>query len=283
MPTFYDKRLQRPVGEAFAYQVTAGVAAVRETPAPDGRLATQALHGEIVDVLREQGEFGLVQCRRDRYCGWVTMEALSAPLLQPTHKVSSSKTHCYSEPDLKSAPRFLLSHGARLSVSGREGDWLYSDRGGWVHTRHVVPMEFLEDDPVVVAERFLGTPYLWGGRESLGLDCTGLTQQAFEAVGVILPRDSDMQFAWTGDDIPDWRAPNVLRRGDLVFWKGHVGIMTDADHLLHANAWHMAVAVEPLESAITRIANYYAEPIGARRIDISSKRGRTPDWLSVSA
>ena len=140
MPTFYDKRLQRPVGEAFAYQVTAGVAAVRETPAPDGRLATQALHGEIVDVLREQGEFGLVQCRRDRYCGWVTMEALSAPLLQPTHKVSSSKTHCYSEPDLKSAPRFLLSHGARLSVSGREGDWLYSDRGGWVHTRHVVPM-----------------------------------------------------------------------------------------------------------------------------------------------
>ena len=258
MPTFYDKRLQRPVGEAFAYQVTAGVAAVRETPAPDGRLATQALHGEIVDVLREQGEFGLVQCRRDRYCGWVTMEALSAP-------------------------RFLLSHGARLSVSGREGDWLYSDRGGWVHTRHVVPMEFLEDDPVVVAERFLGTPYLWGGRESLGLDCTGLTQQAFEAVGVILPRDSDMQLAWTGDDIPDWRAPNALRRGDLVFWKGHVGIMTDADHLLHANAWHMAVAVEPLESAITRIANYYAEPIGARRIDISSKRGRTPDWLSVSA
>ena len=90
-------------------------------------------------------------------------------------------------------------------------------------------------------------------------------------------------FAWTGDDIPDWRAPNALRRGDLVFWKGHVGIMTDADHLLHANAWHMAVAVEPLESAITRIANYYAEPIGARRIDISSKRGRTPDWLSVSA
>ena len=112
---------------------------------------------------------------------------------------------------------------------------------------------------------------------------TGLTQQAFEAVGVILPRDSDMQFAWTGDDIPDWRAPNALRRGDLVFWKGHVGIMTDADHLLHANAWHMAVAVEPLESAITRIANYYAEPIGARRIDISSKRGRTPDWLSASA
>tara|TARA_R110000796_G_scaffold151610_1_gene268116 strand:+ start:421 stop:1272 length:852 start_codon:yes stop_codon:yes gene_type:complete len=283
MPTFDDKRVQRPAGEAVAYQVTAGVAAVRETPAADGRLATQALHGEIVDVFREEGAFGLLQCRRDRYCGWVRMEALSAPLLQATHKVSSPGTHCYSAPDLKSAPRFLLSHGARLSVSGREGDWLHSDRGGWVHARHVAPVETLEDDPVAVAERFLRTPYLWGGRESLGLDCTGLTQQAFEAAGVMLPRDSDMQFAWAGADIPDWRAPNALRRGDLVFWKGHVGIMTDADHLLHANAWHMAVAVEPLESAITRIANYYAEPIGARRIDVSSERGRTPDWLSASA
>ena len=280
MPTFDDKRLTRPDGQPTPYQVTAGMVAVRETPMPDGRLATQALHGEIVDVFREEGEFGLVQCRRDRYCGWVLMEALSAPVLPVTHKVSSLKTHCYVDPDLKSAPRFLLSLGARLSISGREGDWLHADRAGWVHARHVAPVEALEDDPASVAERFLQTPYLWGGRESLGLDCTGLTQQAFEAAGVILPRDSDMQFAWCGTDIPDWRAPNALRRGDLVFWKGHVGIMTDSERLLHANAWHMAVAVEPLESAITRIANYYAEPIGARRIDVSSERQRRPDWLS---
>jgi cell wall-associated NlpC family hydrolase len=283
MPTFDDKRLQRPAGEATAYQVTAAAAAVREAPSSNGRLATQALHGEILDVFAEEGEFGFAQCRRDRYCGWVLMEALSSPLLQPTHKVSSPKTHCYSEPDLKSAPRFLLSQGSRLTVSGWEGDWLYSDRGGWVHTRHVAPADVLEDDPVAVAERFLRTPYLWGGRESSGLDCTGLTQQAFEAAGVILPRDSDMQFEWAGEDIPGWRKPQTLRRGDLVFWKGHVGIMTDADHLLHANAWHMAVAVEPLETAITRIANYYAEPIGARRIDVLSERERTPDWRVPSA
>ena len=283
MPTFDDKRLKRPDGDAIACQVTAGVAAVRQAPEPDARLETQVLHGEVVDVFREEGEFGYVQCRRDRYCGWVLMEALSAPILPATHKIRSPRTHCYSEPDLKSAPHFLLSLGARLSVSGQEGDWLYSDRGGWVHQRHVQPIDTFANDPVSVAERFLGAPYLWGGRESLGIDCTGLTQQAFEAVGVMLPRDSDMQYEWSGTDIPDWRAPNALRRGDLFFWKGHVGIMTDSEHLLHANAWHMAVAVEPLESAVTRIANYYAEPIGARRIDISLDRGVTPDWLSENA
>lgn len=283
MPTFDDKRLQRPAGEATAYQVTASVAAMREAPAPDGRLATQALHGEILDVFAEEGDFGLAQCRRDRYCGWVRMETLSAPVLAPTHKVLSPKTHCYSSPDLKSPPRLLVSQGARLAVSGREGDWLYAERAGWVHVRHVAAIDMFEEDPVAVAERFLRTPYLWGGRESLGLDCTGLTQQAFEAAGVILPRDSDMQFDWAGQAVGDWRTPNALRRGDLVFWKGHVGIMTDADHLLHANAWHMAVAVEPLESAIRRIANYYAEPIGARRIDVSTERGRVPDWLGANA
>lgn len=280
MPTFDDKRLKRPDGEATAYQVTAGVVAVRQAPQPDARLETQALHGEIVDVFREEGEFGYAQCHRDRYCGWVLMEALSAPTLPVTHKIISPRTHCYSEPDLKSAPHFLLSQGARLCVSGAEGDWLHSDRGGWVHKRHVAPVGALQDDPVAEAERFLGAPYLWGGRESLGIDCTGLTQQAFEAVGIMLPRDSDMQYEWSGQGIPDWRAPNALRRGDLFFWKGHVGIMTDSEHLLHANAWHMAVAVEPLESAVTRIANYYAEPIGARRIDVSAERRHQPDWLS---
>ena len=253
MPTFDDKRLTRPDGQPTPYQVTAGMVAVRETPMPDGRLATQALHGEIVDVFREEGEFGLVQCRRDRYCGWVLMEALSAPVLPVTHKVSSLKTHCYVDPDLKSAPRFLLSLGARLSISGREGDWLHADRAGWVHARHVAPVEALEDDPASVAERFLQTPYLWGGRESLGLDCTGLTQQAFEAAGVILPRDSDMQENDAGIEIAH-EDPSSFQRGDLVFWKGHVAIVTGPNRILHANGFTMTVAYEPLDSAIERIA-----------------------------
>ncbi len=115
----------------------------------------------------------------------------------------------------------------------------------------------------------------------MGIDCTGLVQQAFGACGVAVPRDSDMQGAWAGAAIGDWAVPGKLRRGDLVFWGGHVGIMLDSDTLLHANAHHMAVAAEPLAQAIERIAETYGEPIGARRIDLEMQTGRKPDWLKV--
>jgi cell wall-associated NlpC family hydrolase len=163
---------------------------------------------------------------------------------------------------------------------GQEGDFVRSEQSGWIHSHHLAPVDALETDPVAVAERYLHAPYLWGGRDSLGLDCTGLTQQAFEATGVLLPRDSDMQFAWAGDDIIDWKVSGALKRGDLVFWQGHVGIMTDTHHLLHANAWHMAVARETLDQAIVRIKTQYAEPIGARRIDLEQLAGQVPHWMA---
>ncbi len=280
MPDFNDKRLRRPDGDGIPRQIAVGMAAVRETPEADSRLSTQALFGELVDIYDEQDGACLIQGRRDRYVGWVARSALSRDVLPPTHKVSTPRTHAYSAPDLKSPPARVLSLGARLAVDGQEGDWLHAQGAGWVHVKHAVPVAQFESDPAGIAECFLHTPYLWGGRDSIGLDCTGLTQQAFEACGVLLPRDSDMQFAWCGDEVPDWREPGALQRGDLVFWKGHVGIMTGEAHLLHANAWHMAVACEPIETAIERIANYYAEPIGARRIDVSSERGRAPLWMS---
>ena len=281
MPDYSDKRLTPPDGPFTPFQVTAGVCAIRETSAPDGRLATQALHGEILHLYKEEGEFGYVQCARDGYVGWALMEALSAPVLQATHSVSALRTYCYAEADLKSAPRYMLCLGARVVVEETRGDWLRCTRAGWVHKRCLSAVGgLLASDPVSVAEMYMHTPYLWGGRESLGLDCTGLTQQAFEAAGVLLPRDSDMQFKWVGEPIDNWQRPGALQRGDLVFWKGHVGVMTDATHLLHANAYHMAVAAEPLESAITRIAAYYDQPIGARRIDLAALQGRGAFWLS---
>jgi cell wall-associated NlpC family hydrolase len=282
MPDFNDRRLARPEGTATAFQVTAGVAAVRETPAPDGRLATQALHGEIVDLFREEGEFGLVQCRRDRYAGWVNLDALSAPVLPVTHKVIALRTYCFAEPDLKSAPRFLLSLGARIAATGRtEGVWIEAGRAGWVHRRHLAGLTAFETDPVSVAERFIGTPYLWGGRESLGLDCSGLVQQAFEACGVLLPRDSDMQGAWAGEPVPDWQAPGVLQRGDLVCWAGHVGLLTAPDTLLHANAYHLQVECEPLEDAVRRIRPAAGEVTGVRRVALA-RQDISPDWLTAS-
>lgn len=281
MPDFNDVRLKRPEGVGIGFQVTAGVAAIRETPAPDGRLGTQALHGELLDVFREDGEFGLCQLRRDRYAGWVSMDALSAPALPLTHKVSALRTYCFSEPDLKSAPRFMLCLGARVAATGRaDGLWVECARAGWVHTRHLADLTAFATDPAGVAERYLETPYLWGGRESLGLDCSGLVQQAFEACGVILPRDSDMQAAWAGEPLADWQAPGALQRGDLVFWNGHAGILTAPDTLLHANAFHLAVAREPLSAAIERIRMVEGEVTGVRRVSLT--QAATPDWLTVA-
>ncbi|RIJ16090.1 peptidoglycan endopeptidase [Henriciella mobilis] len=284
MPDYDDSRLTPPAGESGTpMQVSAGVAAVRAEARADAEMTTQALHGETLRVFHEERDFALVQLDRDRYVGWVLSEAISAPVLKATHKVSVVRTYVYSEPDLKSAPRFLVSMGSRLPVTGQEGKFVRVDRAGWVPVQHVSPIDVYEDDPAGVAERFLHTPYLWGGCESLGLDCTGLTRAAFLACGVILPRDSDMQFAWCGTAIDDWKMPGALKRGDLVFWKGHVGIMLDGETLLHDNAYHMAAEKEPLAGAVERIAKIYGEPIGARRIDVSAMRGVEPDWLKPPA
>lgn len=278
MLPFNDARLERPSGTPVRYQVTAGVAAVRETPAPDGRLGTQALHGEGVDVFHEEGEFGLCQLVRDRYTGWVNMDALSAPALPQTHKISALRTYCFSQPHIKSAPRFMLCLGARVAATGRtDGVWTECARAGWVHRHHLAPLDVFESDPVSVAERYVETPYLWGGRESLGLDCSGLVQQAFEACGVRLPRDSDMQAAWAGAPVENWQAPGALKRGDLVFWEGHVGLMTSPDTLLHANAWHVAVEREPLAEAIARLRNVAGDVTGVRRVSLEATGA--PDWL----
>ncbi|KCZ60235.1 NlpC/P60 family protein [Hyphomonas chukchiensis] len=277
MPELTDSRLARPEGQAQASQVITGTADLLEGPDATARLATQALFGEIVDVFARQGDYAKVRSRRDHYVGWILASDLSEEIATPTHKVSALRTFAYAAPDLKAPVQCVLSRGATLAPGATEGQYVQC-RAGWIHTRHVAPLETLEADPVSVAETYLHTPYRWGGRDSMGLDCTGLTQQAFEAAGVLLPRDSDMQYAWAGDDIVDWKVSGALKRGDLIFWKGHAGIMTDPHHLLHANAWHMAVAREPLEQAITRIKTYYAEPIGARRIDMGTLAGQVPHW-----
>lgn len=280
MPDLDDPRLLRPPGKPMAYQVTAGVAAVRQTPLPDGQLGTQALHGEVVDVFREEGEFGLCQLPRDRYAGWVNMDALSAPVLPVTHKVSALRTYCFAEPDLKSAPRFMLCLGAKVAATGRTvGGWTECARAGWVNLCHLSPLERFEQDPAGIAARYIGTPYLWGARESLGVDCSGLIQQVFEACGVNLPRDADMQAAWAGKPLVDWQTPGGLRRGDLVFWEGHVGIVEDPGTLIHANAFHLCVAREPLGEAIARLRSVVGDVSGVRRVDITAAGCVVPDWF----
>jgi len=282
VPDFDDRRLTLPSqAETRRMQVSVAVAGVLSAPQADAETVTQALYGEVVRVAREDGAYSQVQMERDRYVGWVLTDTLSDTVLEPTHKVSALRTYLYSEASLKCATVFPLSLGARLTLSQQEGRYIKVERGGWIPEQHVEAIDHHETDPAGVAEQFLHAPYLWGGCDSLGLDCTGLTRAAFQACGVTLPRDSDMQFAWCGQPIERWKEQDALMRNDLVFWKGHVGIMLDNETLLHANAHHMSVAAEPLYGAIKRIAKIYGEPIGARRIDIVGERAATPDWLEA--
>lgn len=237
--------------EGAAYQVSAGVASVRTEPRGDAMQDTQILFGEIFTVYEEKDGWAWGQASRDGYVGYVDIEALSAPVLAPTHRVSALRTYVFSGPSIKSAPHFLLSLTAEVSVVEDDGKLARIGRGGYVPSCHLRPVGVHAADWVQQAEMFLHAPYQWGGKESLGLDCSGLIQSSMIAAGLECPRDSDMQEAALGSPIPV--DPGALRRGDLVFWKGHVGVMCDAVHLLHANAFHMAVAIEPLPSTVQRL------------------------------
>ena len=285
MPDIHDPRLNLPDGgERSLWQVAAGLATLRKDPADEAETASQSLHGEVVCLHHREGAFGLVQNQADGYVGWAEMAALVQPVSRPSHRLRALRAYVYPRPSIKAPPLFEVSLGARFtSLDEREGRFLNCANGGWVIEDQLTHLDEFEEDPAAVASRYMHAPYLWGGRESVGIDCSGLVQQAFGACGMVLPRDSDMQFAWAGEAIEDWQAPGALRRNDLVFWKGHIGIMLDADTLLHANGYHMAVAAEPLDLAISRIANQYGEPVGARRVDFKKARADRPVWLRTEA
>jgi cell wall-associated NlpC family hydrolase len=233
---------------ARAMRLVIPAAAVRAAPSVDAEQADQLLFGERFDVLALEDGFAWGQAARDGYVGWVEAGALSARDLTPTHRVAALRTFSYLEPSIKAPSRGPFSLGALVTALETAGALTRVDGGGWIPTRHLAPIGADFADPVETALKFLGAPYLWGGRDSLGIDCSGLVQQALYAAGRGCPRDTDMQ-ATMGQAIPR----EALARGDLVFWRGHVGMMLDDTRLLHANAHHMAVALEPLAQAVTRI------------------------------
>jgi cell wall-associated NlpC family hydrolase len=233
--------------------IIAPSAPLRRSPEAQAPLETEALHGESVTVYDERDGWAWAQLKRDLYVGYLPSAALGAPS-EPTHRVAALRTHAYPGPSIKLAPRMALSLGAELTVVAREGDFAITADGLHLWSRHLANLSACARDPVAIAELFLESPYLWGGRTSEGIDCSGLVQTALTAAGIDSPRDSDMMEAASGEPIAidDPKAP--LERGDLVFWKGHVGIMRDPSTLLHANGWHMKVASEPLTEAQRRIA-----------------------------
>jgi cell wall-associated NlpC family hydrolase len=233
----------------YARAVAVSVASLRRAPNPSAPQETQALFGEAVDVYDAREGWAWVQLSRDGYVGYVQSDALGAASA-PTHRVVSLRGHFYPEASIKTPPLLALPMGSLLTVESVDERFARVAGGGFVIASHIAPAGHAESDFVAIAERFLHAPYLWGGRTSEGIDCSGLVQGALALAGVAAPRDTDMQEKALGEPLPlDTRD---LRRGDLVFWKGHIGVMTDDAHLLHANGYAMMVTLESLAEAERR-------------------------------
>jgi len=240
--------------------------------APDARQSwtTEALYGELVTVLEERDGWAWVQLERDGYVGYLRPAALSAQITRPTHRVAALGTFLYPSADVKACPWLQLSMNSLLAVAETGPAFAKLADGSFVPSRHVVEHDRHASDPVTVAERFAGVPYLWGGKTRLGVDCSGLLQIAMQAAGLECPRDTDMQQAELGQDVAIRDDLDGLTRGDMVFWPGHVGIMIDAFMLLHANAHHMGVVAEPLASAVDRIVRTGASIAAIKRLAVKA-------------
>jgi len=254
--------------EGKAYEIGASLAPVRIAPSHQAALLTEALKGErmtIYDVGEDGWAWG--QLASDGYVGFVPASALVAPGPRPTHKVTALRTFVFPGPSIKLPPTETLSFGCRLVVARMDGPFAMTASGGHVPVLHLAPMEAMETDFVAVAERFLGIPYLWGGKTSLGVDCSGLVQLALAACGIPCPRDTDMQERALGSALARPHDLKQLRRGDLVFWKGHVAIVRDEATVVHANASrHMAVTFEAVAEAIAGIRAIAGEITSVRRL-----------------
>ena len=256
-PDLADIRLRGTVeAERFVEgrpaRIAVPAAPLRRRPEARAGLDTEAVLGDAVTVYDIRDGFAFAQIARDGYVGYLPETALGPADPAPTHRVAALRTFVYPAPDLKRPHLAHLSLGAAFAAEAREGEYWRLAGGGYVFAGHAVALEHTEPDAASVAERLVGTPYLWGGRTSLGLDCSGLVQLCLESAGLPCPRDADQQERALGAALP----PGLegLSRGDLVFWKGHVGMMLDGERLIHANGHHMAVAVEPLTVAVERIA-----------------------------
>lgn len=252
--------------EGELMEVAVPLLSLHREPRFDARLDTQALMGERVRVFDVREGWAWLQLEADGYVGYAAQDDLSPVAGSPTHRVAVPSTFMFPAPDIKSQPTVTLTMNAKVKVTGRDERFAHLANGRFVVASHLKSVSENEADFVAVAEAYRHVPYLWGGKSVLGLDCSGLVQLSLQACGRPCPRDSDMQEEQLGRPLPKDDLQG-LRRGDLVFWDGHVGVMADARMLLHANGHFMQVTLEPLNTAVERIAARYGKITSIKRLN----------------
>ena len=262
--------------EGSPRRVVASSAPLKRTPRADASLESEVLRGEVFTVFEDGAEgWSWGQLDTDGYVGFVPTDALGSVTPEPSHRIAALRTFVFPGPDMKLPALSVLSFGSRIALDDEaetRGTAYRRIAGGegWIVARMAEPVDApAANDFVAVAERFLNTAYLWGGRTSLGLDCSSLVQLSLMAAGIAAPRDTDLQERALGGTV-EGGVTAPLHRGDMVFWlghwAGHVGIMIDGEYLLHANGHHMAVVIEPLAEVITRIGGKTSQPTSVRRL-----------------